>query len=81
MLKHFISTIPLHGRNLNSLVAKVADNFEMPFSCARHPSDFCGVCSNVAPVSSSVSSVSKRSILSGFLYRSDLIDLPLLIRI
>jgi hypothetical protein len=31
-----------------------ADDFRMPVSYARHLGDFCNVCSNIAPISSSV---------------------------
>jgi hypothetical protein len=41
-----------------------ADNFEMLVSCARRLSDFCGVCSNLAPISSSFSLVSTRCVLT-----------------
>jgi hypothetical protein len=40
-----------------------ADDFEMPVSRARRLNDFCDVCSNTDPMSSSVTSVSTRHFL------------------
>jgi hypothetical protein len=51
-----------------------ADEFEKLVSCARHPSYFCDMCSNLDPFSSSFSSVST-SLLLCFLSRSDPKDL------
>lgn len=51
----------------------------MLFSCAKHLSDFCGVSFNVALISSSFSLVATEHFFSGFLYRSDPVDLTSLI--
>jgi len=53
--------------------------FEMPVSCARHLSYFCGVYSNLAPSSSVFSSVSTRRFLAGYLSRCDPVNLTFLI--
>jgi hypothetical protein len=54
-------------------------NFDMPVSCPRCLNDYCDMCSNLAPVSPNFSSVSTWHFLAGFLFRSDTVDLTLLI--
>jgi hypothetical protein len=41
-----------------------ADDFEILVSCARHLCDFCGLCSNLAPILSSFSSVSTQCLVT-----------------
>jgi hypothetical protein len=55
------------------------NKFSKLVSCARCLSDFCGVCSNLAPILSSFPLVSMLHFLAGFLSRSDPVDLILLI--
>jgi hypothetical protein len=55
------------------------NNLEMPVSCARRLSDFCGVCFNLSPTLSSFSLVRTWHILASLLSRSDPVDLTLLI--
>jgi hypothetical protein len=55
--------------------ALAADHFEMPVSSAGRLSDFCGVCPDLALVSSGFSSVSTRTFLPGVLSGSDSVDL------
>jgi hypothetical protein len=68
----------LYGPGLSSFVAKARDDVEMLVSFARYLTDFCGVCTDLAPVSSSFSPVSIRRCLVALLSRSDQVDLPLL---
>jgi hypothetical protein len=51
-----------------------SDDFGMSVSCTRHVSD---VCPKLAPISCSLSSVSTRRFLAGFLSRSDPLNLNL----
>jgi hypothetical protein len=70
----------LYCRSLSSFDALVADDFEIPVSCARSLNDLYGVWSNLVPISSSLSSIStQNSFLAGFLSRIDPVDLALLI--
>jgi hypothetical protein len=46
------TTVALYSQSLSSFVALAADDSEMPVSCARRLNDFCGVCSNLALISS-----------------------------
>jgi hypothetical protein len=55
-------------------VSVAAEDFKMPDTCARRPSDFYGVCSNLASISSSLFTSTGR-FLAGFLLRSDPVDL------
>jgi hypothetical protein len=73
------TTVAIYHRRLSSFVAIASDYFEMPISCATSGSDFCGVCSNLAPVSYSFTLWSTRCFVVGFLARSDPVDLTLLI--
>jgi hypothetical protein len=43
---------------ISSFCTLAVSDLEMLVSCVRHLSDFCSVCSDLAPVSSSLSSVS-----------------------
>jgi hypothetical protein len=59
--------VALYGRSLRSFIV-AGDDVDMPVSCARRLSDFCGVCSNLAPISSSIVHQT-RSVFSIFLIR------------
>jgi hypothetical protein len=61
------TAVTLYGRGLSSFVSLAADDLEMSFSCARRLSDFCDVCSNLAPISSIFYSVSTQRLFSRFL--------------
>jgi hypothetical protein len=75
-------TVAVYGQNFSSYIALAADDCEMLVSCARQLSDFCGVCSTLAPILSSLSSIStQHSFLAGLLSRSDPVDLILLISV
>jgi hypothetical protein len=54
-------------------------DFETLVSCVRHLSNFCGAFYNLVPISSSFSLVSTQCFLAGFFFRSDTVDLILLI--
>jgi hypothetical protein len=41
-----------HQLGAGFFLSVATDDFEMPVSCARRFNDFCGICSNIAPVSS-----------------------------
>jgi hypothetical protein len=51
-------TVVLWGLSFSNCVAVLALDFDTPVSWARHFSDFLGVCSSLAPMSSNFSSVS-----------------------
>jgi hypothetical protein len=73
------TTVAIYHRRLSSFVAVASDYFEMPISCATSGGDFCGVCSNLSPVSYNFTLRSARCFVVGFLARSDPVDLTLLI--
>jgi hypothetical protein len=52
-------SVPFKYVQIHRFVTLAVD-FEMSVSCARRLSDFCGVCSNLALISSSFPSVSTR---------------------
>jgi hypothetical protein len=49
-----------YGQSLSTFVAISADDFEMPVSYVRRLNDFCGVCFNIASISSLFFFVSTR---------------------
>jgi hypothetical protein len=69
----------LYGRSSSSFLIVAADDFEMPISCARRLSDFCGVCCNLASISSSFFLISTRRFLACFLSRCHPVNTILLI--
>jgi hypothetical protein len=69
----------MHILSVSSFIPVAADDLEMPVSCAKHLSDLCSVCYNLAFVSSNFSSVSTWCFLAGFLSISDPVDLIFLI--
>jgi hypothetical protein len=73
------TTVTLYNWSLSNFIALATDNFKMLVSCARHLSDFSGVCSNLVPILYSFSLVSTQQFLAVFLSRSDPVDLTLLI--
>jgi hypothetical protein len=64
-LQHTRHQLSLEG--FSNCVAVLAPDFDTPVSSARHFSDFLGVCSSLAPMSSNFSSVSTWSLCFCFL--------------
>jgi hypothetical protein len=73
-----IITVALYGQILSSFTM-TADDSEKPVCSARCLSEFCGVCYNRAPISSSFSLVSTQHFVEGFLYRSVPVNLTFVI--
>jgi hypothetical protein len=63
------TAVALYGQSLSSFVCSLWQLMILrcSVSCAWCLSDFCGVCSNLAPFSCSFSSVSRQCFLPGFL--------------
>jgi putative flippase GtrA len=69
----------VESSSLSSFITLAADDFEMLVSCARHPNDFSGVCSYLAPILSNFFLVCTWGFLAGVLSRSKAVDLTVLI--
>jgi hypothetical protein len=77
VLVHALSLYHLNRMEFTSWIKCGVNNFKIPLFRSRCLSDFCGVCSNLVPTSSSFS-LGRQHFLAGCLSRNDPVDLTFL---